>query len=270
MPAEESEMDRPWAPLETPTDLPDRTTVLLKRLRAEPCRVHAITNAAAQVFTANLLLAAGATPSLTVAADEVEAFASACDGLLINLGTLDAERRASIPVAIAAARRHGKPWILDPVFVDASPLRLDIARQCVAACPAFVRCNIPEFVALAGTDATPGSINAFARAHRLIVALTGEVDFITDGHRSVTSRNGHHLMGRVTAMGCAATALIAAFAALEVDPLDAAAGAILVVGIAGEIAAERSQGPGTFQAAFLDALYGLDSGTDISTRAKVS
>jgi hydroxyethylthiazole kinase len=269
MPAEESEMDSPSAPRAARPDLPTTTGLQLSRLRAEPCRVHAITNTAAQVFTANLLLAAGATPSLTVSAEEISAFASAADALLINLGTLDSERRAAIPAAIATARGRGKPWILDPVFVNVSPLRLDMAWQCVAAAPAVVRCNAAEFAALAGTEAQPESIKAFARDHRVVVALTGAVDFVTDGNRSVTIHNGHLLMTRITAMGCAATALIAAFAAQRADTLEAAAGALLAVGIAGEIAAEQSQGPGTFQAAFLDALYALDSAT-IAARARIS
>jgi hydroxyethylthiazole kinase len=248
---------------------PAQAGLFLDRLRRERIRVHAITNAAAQVFTANLLLSAGGIPSLTVAPDEVAYFAARAGALLVNLGTLDGDRRASIPWAIAAMRAHGKPWVLDPVFVDASPPRLELARLCLIGRPAVLRCNAAEFAALAGSEAQPEAVRAFAEDHGMVVALTGPVDLVTDGRRSASIENGHALMSRITAMGCAATALIAAFAALHQDALEAAAAALLVIGIAGEIAAEQAGGPGSFQAAILDALHGLDQDT-VLTRARIA
>jgi hydroxyethylthiazole kinase len=249
--------------------LPVLAGSLLERFRAERIRVHAITNAAAQTFTANLLLAAGGIPSLTVAPEEAPAFTSLSGALLVNLGTLDRDRRAAIPEAIATARSHAKPWVLDPVFVEASPPRLEFARSCLAGGPRVLRCNAGEFVALAGEDATPSSIQTFAKTHRTVVALTGAVDLITDGTRLIRIENGHPLMGYVTAMGCAGTALVAAFAALHDNALEAAAAALLVTGVAGEIAAHEANGPGTFQPAFLDALFHLDPAT-LVTCGKVS
>jgi hydroxyethylthiazole kinase len=270
MPAEESEM----RPLRAPAvegaghDLPSEAGRLLDALRQERTRVHAITNAAAQVLTANLLLAAGGTPSLTAASDEVSAFAGRAGALLVNLGTLDAERRAAIPTAVEAARAAGRPWVLDPVFVDASPPRLAFARDLLRERPAILRCNGDEFAALAERPAEPAAVAAFARAHG-VVAVTGETDLITDGKRRFAVANGHPLMGRVTAVGCAGAALLAAFAALEPDALTAAAAASLVVGVAGEIAGERASGPGSFPVAFLDALHALD-GRTLAIRARVS
>ncbi|MBM1174738.1 hydroxyethylthiazole kinase [Microvirga arabica] len=242
-------------------DLPGLAGSLLERLRTERIRVHAITNAAAQTFTANLLLAAGGIPSLTVAPEEVPAFTSRSGALLVNLGTLDRDRREAIPQAIATARDHATPWVLDPVFVEASPPRLEFARSCLAGGPCVLRCNAGEFAALAGEDATPGSVQAFANSHATVVALTGAVDLITDGTRLIRIENGHPLMGYVTAMGCAGTALVAAFTALHDNPLEAAAAALLVTGIAGEIAARGANGPGTFQTTFLDALFNLSPAT---------
>jgi len=248
----------------TPTSILDASNLpalagpLLERLRVECIRVHAITNAAAQTFTANLLLAAGGIPSLTVAPEEVPAFTGRSDALLVNLGTLDRDRREAIPQAIAAARDHAKPWVLDPVFVEASPPRLEFARSCLTSGPHVLRCNAAEFTALAGEDATPGSIQAFAKSYRTVVALTGAVDLIADSNNVLCIENGHPLMTRVTAMGCAATALVAAFAALHGSAIEAAAAALLVTGVAGEIAAHEANGPGTFQPAFLDALFHLD------------
>jgi hydroxyethylthiazole kinase len=230
---------------------------LLEKLRAEGTRVHAITNAAAQTLTANVLLAAGGVPSLTVAPAEVASFTRAARALLVNLGTLDEDRRQAIPLAIDAAAAAGKPWVLDPVFANSSAVRLDFARALLAGGPTVVRCNGPEFEALAGAAPTPEAAGAFARAHRTVLALTGATDFVTDGRESVRVHGGHPLMTRVTAMGCAATALVAAFTALHAAPLEAAAAALLVVKVAGRQAGEAAAGPGSFQPAFLDTLYAL-------------
>jgi len=250
-------------------DLPGLASSLLERLRTERIRVHAITNAAAQTLTANLLLAAGGVPSLTVAPEEVTSFTRRSSALLVNLGTLDRDRREAIPRAIATARDHAKPWMLDPVFVEASPPRLEFARSCLARGPCVLRCNAGEFAALAGEDATPGSVQAFANNHAIVVALTGAVDLITDGTRLIRIENGHPLMGYVTAMGCAGTALVTAFTALHDNPLEAAAAALLVTGIAGEIAARGANGPGTFQPTFLDALFNLKPATLVA-QGKIS
>ncbi|MGJ3265110.1 MAG: hydroxyethylthiazole kinase [Salinarimonas sp.] len=259
------------APLRAPAshDITSHAARLLAETRARHPRVHALTNAAAQAFTANLLLAAGAIPSLTVAADEAAHFARRADAVLVNLGTLDAERRAGIPVAVAAARDAGRPLVLDPVFVEASPPRLAFARELVAARPAIVRLNPGELEALAGCAPTAEAARAFAGANACVVALTGPTDCITNGARTVRIANGHALMARVTAMGCAGSALLAAFAALESDRLVAAAAALLVLGVVGELAGARAAGPGSFPAAFLDALDALDAAT-LETHARIS
>ncbi|HSP24636.1 MAG TPA: hydroxyethylthiazole kinase, partial [Saliniramus sp.] len=229
----------------SPSPIIDIAVSLLDALRARPVRVHAITNAAAQVFTANLLLAAGAIPSLTYARDEVEAFTARADALLVNLGTLDGERRAGILAAIETAHANAKPFILDPVFVDRSPPRLAWAKTLLMERPAILRCNAAEFEALSGAGAEADALKASAREWRCVIALTGETDIVTDGERVVRTANGHPLMTRVTAMGCAGTALAAAFAALEADAFVAAAAALVCLGAAGEVAAAKASGPGT-------------------------
>jgi hydroxyethylthiazole kinase len=250
-------------------DWPEKAAELLLRLWESGTRVHAITNAAAQVLTANTLLAAGATPSLTISPDEITAFMTRADALLVNLGTLDNDRRAAIPWGIAAAKARGRPWVLDPVFVEASPPRLELARLCLAGTPCVIRCNGPEFAALSGRDASPDSVAEYAAELRTTIALTGPVDWVADGERFVAIENGHPLMTRVTAMGCAVTALIAAFAAIERDTFAAAGAALLVAGVAAEVAAETAAGPGSFAPAFLDALHGLDEAR-IRARARIA
>lgn len=242
---------------------------LLAETHARRPRVHALTNSAAQTLTANLLLAVGAIPSLTVSAEEAAHFARRADAVLVNLGTLDAERRAGIPVAMAAAREARRPIVLDPVFVEASPPRLAAARVLLAEGPAILRLNPGELEALSGRAPTPETAAGFAAEFGLTVALTGPVDVVTDGLRTVRIENGHRLMSKVTAIGCAGSALVAAFAALEPDRVTAAAAALLVLGVAGEIAGATAAGPGSFPAAFLDALSALDEAA-LDHHARVS
>jgi hydroxyethylthiazole kinase len=251
------------------SDLAHATADILARLRERRPRVHCITNNVAQTFTANALLAAGAIPSMTLAAEEIGAFVAGADGLLVNLGTFDAERREAAASAIEVAAEEGVSWVLDPVFIDRSPPRAAYARTLVALKPRTIRLNRAEFVALAGAEPDADELIRYALDTLAIVALTGEVDLVADGARHVALENGHPLMTRVTAMGCAASAMIAACLAVEPDTLTATAAALTAFGIAGEVAGAHANGPGTFEAAILDALYGLDADT-IVERARVS
>jgi hydroxyethylthiazole kinase len=237
-------------------------------LRRNPPRVHCLTNAVAQELTANILLAAGAAPSMSIAADEVAHFVRRAGALLVNLGTLDAERRASLPLALDAASQASVPLVLDPVLVDASPPRLGVARDIMRRKPAVIRLNAAEFEALAGAAPGVRSIIGFARKARAVVALTGSTDLISDGKAVFAVRNGHKLMTQVTAMGCAAGALIAALLAVCDDALTASVAGLAALGVAGEIAGERAQGPGSFAVALLDALAGLDA-AQLAERARI-
>jgi hydroxyethylthiazole kinase len=238
---------------------------LVERLRVRQPRVHCITNAVAQNITANVLLAAGAVPSMTIARAEVAAFASRADALLVNLGTFDPERRAAADLAVAEIRAAAKPFVLDPVLIDRSPPRAAYARELLSHRPSAIRMNAAEFAALSDDD----SPQAFAKERRTIVAITGGTDIVTDGERTFRIANGHPLMARVTAMGCAESALVAAALALQPDPLTAVGAALLMFGIAGDISGETANGPGSFGVHILDALFNLDPAT-ILTRAKVS
>ncbi len=240
-------------------DWPAVAADVLARLRARAPRVHCLTNAVAQTFTANVLLAAGAIPSMTIATDEIGAFVARADALLINLGTFDPQRRAAAGIAIAEARRNGKPWVLDPVFIERSPGRADFARELAAQIPTAMRLNAVEFSTLAGGDGTRDALARYARENSCVLALTGPIDLIADGSRAVEIANGHPFMAQVTAMGDAASALLAACLAVEPDALRAGAAAMLAFAIAGEIAAETARGPGSFAVNIIDALHGLDA-----------
>lgn len=247
---------------------PERVVETLARLRARRPRVHVLTSPVAQAFTANMLLAVGATPSMTTAPEEVPAFVASADGLLVNLGMLDRVRRDASLTAIEVAKESGVPWGLDPVKIQISPSRMEFARRLMDLEPALVHVNHAEFLALAGVEAEDETVREYAVHSISTLAVTGEVDIVTDGKRMVRVANGHPLMDRVTAMGCAGFAVATAFRAVEPDSVIAGAAALVVLGVAGEMAAASAGGPGSFAIQILDALHALDEDV-ILERAKI-
>jgi hydroxyethylthiazole kinase len=253
--------------------LPDIAADILSRVRSRSPRVHCITNSVEQNFTANVLLAAGAVPSMTVAAEEIAEFVARADALLINLGTFDRERREAAAIAIEVATDKRRPWVLDPVFVDRSRPRTEfaktlMAKTLMAKTPRAVRLNGAEFAALADADPAEDVLDRYALEQLCVIALTGATDTVTDGARMAKIENGDPLMGRVTAMGCAGTALVAACLAVEADPWLATCAGLLAFAIAGECAAARARGPGSLAVEILDALASLDRET-LLMRARV-
>jgi hydroxyethylthiazole kinase len=251
------------------SELSQAAADLLDRVRDRRPRVHCITNSVAQSFTANALLAIGAVPSMTISPEEIATFVAQADALVVNLGTLDSERREACEIAIEEAGEAGAPWVLDPVFVDRSEPRAAFAKTLVAARPRAVRLNAGEFATLAGADAGSDVIAHFARDHRCVVGLTGATDVVDDGRRRAVIANGDALMAKVTATGCAASALVAACLAVDGDPWKATAAGLIVLGVAGEVAAARARGPGSFAVEIIDALHRLDR-TMILERTRVT
>ncbi|ESR24227.1 hydroxyethylthiazole kinase [Lutibaculum baratangense] len=221
-------------------------------LKAARPRVHAVVNSVAETFAANVMLALGITPSMTSNPEEVADFATGADALVVNLGTLDAGRREAITRLVDSAGH--RPWVLDPTFVDRSPLRCDFAAGLIGRRPTILRANPAELAALGRGEA---SLPALAARWNTVLTVTEAVDQVASGERLDRVANGHELMSRVTASGCALGAVMAAFAAVDPDPHDAAVAALVTYGVAGEIAGRAAKGPGSFQAAFLDALYAL-------------
>jgi hydroxyethylthiazole kinase len=251
-------------------DLADTAADVLMRVRARAPRVHCITNTVAQNYTANVLLAAGAVPSMTTSPEEIGSFVASANALLVNLGTFDAERRDAIDAALGAATTAHRPWVLDPVFVDRSPSRAAFARALLAHRPAAVRLNGSEFAALFGDEVSDEAAARAARVSATVVALTGDTDIVTDGGgRRAAIRNGHWLMQIVTAMGCAGSALLGAALAVESDAWRAAVAALVALGVAGEVAGGDAAGPGAFATAIIDALHNLNRAT-LRERIKVT
>lgn len=223
---------------------PQMAARLLARVRERRPRVHCLMNTVVQKFTADGITVVGGVPSMTSSREEIADFVAKADALTVNLGTLDAERRTVILRAVEVANAGGRPWILDPVHCDYSPSRLAFARDLIALGPTVVRGNKAEMELIGET----------AKSLRI---QTGPVDHLTDGSVTVRVANGHRWMAEVTGTGCLSGGVIAAFMAVEEDPLNAAACALTVTGVAAECAAENAAGPGTFGVALLDALSAL-------------
>ncbi len=237
-------------------------------LRHHSPLVHCMTNDVVQTFTANVLLALGASPAMVIDEDEAAQFSAIASALLINVGTLTHERARAMRAAISSANAAGVPWVLDPVAVGALTLRTEFAHEVLALHPAAVRANASEIMALAGeslggrgvdsTDSAAAALPAaktLARRFATIVAVTGEVDYVTDGERVCSVAGGHAMMTRVVGTGCALSAVVAASCALPGDRLSAVAAACGLMARAGEHAVAESRGPGSFIPAFLDALW---------------
>ena len=246
----------------------------LARFRACAPLVHLLTNEVVQEISANVLLAAGASPAMIVAEEEVEPFAAMSGALLVNVGTLYPARLSAMRLAVASAVRAGVPWTLDPVAVGALDYRTRACHELLASRPAAIRGNASEILALAGAgdggrgvDTLAGSDAALDAARQLahttgaIVAVTGKTDYITDGEAVWATPWGNPLVTRVVGTGCALSALVAAFTAQAPNRLNAVAAACAIAGLCGERAAAESGGPGSLKVAFLDALYRLDPET---------
>lgn len=243
----------------------------LSSLRESTPLIHCITNYVAMNSTANLLLAAGASPAMLHATQEVAEFTQLADALSVNIGTLSPPWVEGMQLAAESAHTHGTPWVLDPVAVGATAYRQTVCAELLAHRPSVIRGNASEILALnglahqgRGVDATAATEDALAAAmalaeqHGCVVAMTGERDVVTDGRQHYTINGGHHLMPRVTTLGCGLSALVAAcIATTPGAPLLATSAAVACFGLAGQRAGESATGPGSFYVAFLDTLYQL-------------
>jgi hydroxyethylthiazole kinase len=248
-----------------------QTAQNLLKIRENKPLIHNITNYVVMNFTANVLLAAGASPVMAHAENEVEEMVGFAGSLVLNIGTLSDSWIGSMIKAGKKAAELGTPIILDPVGAGATALRTRTASEIIDQAGAtIIRGNSSEILSLGssvaetkGVDAVHGVEEAEATARKLateldaVLAITGPVDIVTDGARTVRIANGHQMMPLVTGTGCSATALMGAFAAVEPDPVVAAAGALAFFGLAGEKAGETATGPGSFVVALLDALFTL-------------
>jgi len=247
----------------------------LERVRRGAPLVHNIINYVAMDVAANALLAVGASPVMAHALDEMRDFVAIAGALTVNIGTLSPPWVEAMLDATAAANEMDRPWVLDPVGVGATPYRTRVARDLAGRRPTVVRGNASEILVLAGDRATRtrgvdstrasdearDAARALARELGCAVAVTGAVDYVTDGACALAVANGHAMMTRITALGCTATALVGACLAVGVEPVPAAAHALAILGACGEIAARDVAGPGSLRWRLVDALYQIDGET---------
>ncbi|MCI4666155.1 MAG: hydroxyethylthiazole kinase [Neomegalonema sp.] len=256
-------------------------SLFLTPMRQAAPLVHNITNYVAMNVMANVLLAAGASPAMVHAREEASEFAGIASALTINIGTLSPEWVTAMLQAADAARGAGKPWVFDPVAAGATAYRRKESQLLLEKRPAIIRGNASEILVLAGeagagkgvdaadsVAAAQDAAQALAQSHGCVVIATGQIDFVTDGARTAAVRNGHEMMPRVTALGCALTGIVGAFAAVAKDPFEASVAALAYYGVAGELAGRSSRGPGSFAVAFLDALMAVDGAT-LDANAKI-
>jgi hydroxyethylthiazole kinase len=250
-------------------------------IRSQAPVVHNITNYVVMNSTANALLALGASPVMAHAEEEMADMVGIASALVLNLGTLSGSWIRAMFLAGERAAERGIPVVLDPVGAGATPFRTATARSLVRALrPAIIRGNASEIMAVCGdqartkgVDSTEASGDALAAARELhagfgsVVCISGATDYVVGGPELYRIHNGHPMMTRVTGLGCTATALCGAFAAVNPDPALAAAQAMAVMGVAGELAAEGADGPGSLQVRFLDALYRLTA-QDLAQRLR--
>jgi hydroxyethylthiazole kinase len=247
-----------------------RVQSVLREVGAARPLVHCLTNVVVAGFTANVLLAVEASPAMVENVEESGPFAAIAAAVLVNLGTLSMEREVAMRAAVTAAGVARHPWVLDPVAVGALAHRTRFAAELLASRPAVVRGNASEVMSLAGSG--PGgrgvdtqasseqaidAARALARSAGCVVAVSGMVDFVTDGSTVVAVPGGSPLMTKVTGVGCALGALVAAFVAVESDVLFATAAASAVLAAAGERAAVGRRGPGSFAVGLLDEIAAL-------------
>jgi len=249
-------------------------------VREQQPLVHNITNLVVMNYTANALLALGASPVMAHAREEVRDMAAIAQALVLNIGTLSPDWVDAMGMALATARSRGTPVVLDPVGAGATPYRNQaIAALLAIGSPSVLRGNGSEVLSVAGVDAATRGVDSAAAsddavatardlAARLgaVVCISGATDHVLapDG-RHLQLRNGHPWMTRVTGVGCTASALIGAFCAVQPDAFAATAAAMAYLGVAGEVAAQRVQaaggGVGQLQIALLDQLQLLDAAT---------
>lgn len=249
----------------------------LHKIRQNNPLIHNITNMVVTQFTANMLLSLGASPAMINAEEEVQEFVQKAKALVINLGTITAPQAKSMLLASKTASQHQIPWVMDPVGVGACAYRSQIAVELLNHHPTTIRGNASEILALYhyytqqvnyhtghGVDSKDQPEQALDAAKRLalscktIVSISGQTDYITNGHQTIQVHNGHILMTKVTGAGCSATAITAACLAVEPNVIAASAHAMALIGTAGDIAMQQAKGPGSLQMALLDALYLLN------------
>jgi len=253
-------------------NLGEKIFEIIERIRQERPLIHNITNMVAMNDSANIILAIGGLPVMAHAQAEVREMVRVAGALVLNIGTLTSEQIDSMIAAGEEANNLKKPVVLDPVGAGATHLRTDSALHLQERIKIdIVRGNHAEVSILAGLKGSIKGVESvgsgknavevarsLARKHNQVVIITGKQDIVTDGKTVIEINNGSPMLGTITATGCMVTSLIATFAAVWDDYIMASTGALVCFGLAGERAAVKAQGPGSFKVNLFDEVYNLN------------
>lgn len=242
---------------------------LIKSIREEPLLIVCITNDVVKNFTANGLIALGASPIMSGEKDEAESLMKVAGGLLINIGTADTHKKELMSEMIVHANKNNVPVILDPVGYGASPFRKNLVNELIDKYDIdLIKGNRSEILALSGAESTSRGVdsteqsdaleiaeNAFGK-YNIPILVTGETDAVVTHDQKYTLHNGHSMQGEITGSGCLLGAVVLAFIATSNDVNNAVIDAVSYYNLCAESAARNnSAGPGTFLPNYIDALY---------------
>ncbi len=243
----------------------------LKTIRDTKPLVHHITNWVTIYDCANMTRAFGALPVMAHAHEECADMTKISSALVLNIGTLTSEIIDAMILSARAANENKIPVVLDAVGVGATKFRDEMAAKILDSVHVdIIKGNYSEIAKLAGENAETRGVEAtsieadpvkvakeFAKAKSSVVVMTGKEDIISDGKKTFTVKNGHELMGSIVGTGCMAASVIGSFAAVNPDYCEASRNALCYFGVAGELAAEKSNGPGSFKVNLYDEVFNL-------------
>ena len=247
---------------------------LLKEIKTKSPLVWNISNFVSMDIAANVLLSIGASPAMAHAIEEAKSFANlskAINGALtINIGTFDQHWQNCAIKVVNEAKLLGIPWVLDPVGAGASDFRSKNARELLSLKPTVLRGNGSEIISISGisnsgkgVDSTSSSNEALDAAIKIsndndiIVAVTGEVDYVTNGSKVYAIHGGNEMMTKITATGCALTCLIGAALTSNQDNLVSTANMLGIYSVASEKASKSVRGPASLRTELIDTIYNL-------------
>jgi hydroxyethylthiazole kinase len=245
---------------------------VIEKIKSSKPLVHHITNWVTIYDCANITRCIGALPVMAHAIEESNEMTGIAQSLVLNIGTLTPNLVDSMISAGKKANELGIPVVLDAVGVGATKLRTDKAKEILSKVKvSILKGNAGEIGTLAEMKAEVKGVESMgvdgeireiaknlAKRYGLTVVVTGKEDVVSDGDKTYFVSNGHDMMGSIVGTGCMLASVIGAFAAVERDYAKASAYALVCFGIAGELAAEKAKGPGTYKEMFYDELYGLN------------
>jgi hydroxyethylthiazole kinase len=256
---------------------------IFENLEMKKPLIHNITNYVTVNDCANILLASGASPIMADDISEVEEITSICNGLNINIGTLNKSTVESMIIAGKKANELNHPVVLDPVGVGASSFRTETVIKLISEIQfSVIKGNISEIKTLMskngntrGVDASEADIvtgetleetikfaKKIAIKVKAVIVITGVVDIVTDGSIVYVINNGNKMMSEITGTGCMLNALLTAYVAANTDNIiEAVVAGVCAMGLCGEIAfnnMQKKDGNSTYRNKLVDAMYNLD------------